>query len=59
MLEGIGEDFGFDIETCSEIASLPLIDAIEMVYSYLVQAGFDPEDVLSDFLEISESSNES
>ena len=44
-------ELGFDQETCEEIADAPFEEAFETAYSYLVQAGLDPEEVLSDFLE--------
>lgn len=47
----IGEEFGFDDETCDEIAELSFDEAIETTYGYLVQAGFDPDEVLADFME--------
>lgn len=47
----IGEEFGFDDETCDEIAELPFDEAIEMTFGYLTQAGFDPDEVLADFIE--------
>ena len=50
-LRALGEDFGFDSETCDEIAKMPLEDALETAYGYLVQAGLDPEEILSDFME--------
>jgi len=53
-LESLGEDFGFDKDTCDEIAEMSFDDAFETSYSYLVQAGLDPEEVLADFMEASE-----
>ena len=53
-LRALGEDFGFDNETCDEIAEMPFEDAFEAAYSYLVQAGLDPEEVLADFMEAPE-----
>lgn len=50
-LRALGEDWGFDQETCDEIAQLPFGEAFEMAYSYLVQAGFDPDEILADFME--------
>lgn len=47
----IGEEFGFDDETCDEIAELSFEEAIETAYGYLAQAGFDPDEVLADFIE--------
>lgn len=52
-LKALGEDFGFDDETCVEIAEMPFEDAFEASYSYLVQAGLDPEEVLANFIESS------
>jgi len=49
-----GEDFGFDEETCTEIAEMPFEEAFETAYSYLVQAEIDPEEALCDFMEGSE-----
>lgn len=48
----IGEEFGFDDETCDEIAELSFEEAIETTYGYLAQAGFDPDEVLADFIDV-------
>lgn len=53
-LKALGENFGFDDETCVEIAEMPFEDAFESAYGYLVQAGLDPEEVLADFIEAPE-----
>jgi len=53
-LRALDKDFGFDSETCGEIAEMPFEDAFETAYSYLVQADLDPEEVLADFIEASE-----
>lgn len=50
-LRGLGEELGFDSETCDEIAEMPFDDAFETAFGYLTQAGLDPEEVLVDFLE--------
>ncbi len=49
-LRSVGEELGFDPETCDEIARMPFDDAFETAFSYLTQAGLDPEEVLSNFL---------
>jgi len=51
LLRRLGEDYGFDVQTCDEIAELSFEEAFETSYGYLVQAGLDPEDVLQDYLE--------
>lgn len=48
-LRVLGEEHGFDEETCDEIAKLPFEEAFEMAYGYLVQAGIDPDEILADF----------
>ncbi len=53
-LRTLGEEQGFDKETCDEIAELPFEEAFEAAYGYLLQAGLDPEDVLADFMEDSD-----
>ena len=53
-----GEDFGFDEETCAEIAEMPFEEAFETAYGYLAQAGIDPEEALCDFMEASEQTDE-
>lgn len=53
-LKALGEDYGFDNETCDEIAEIPFEDAVEAAYGYIVQAGLDPEAVLADFIEAPE-----
>jgi hypothetical protein len=50
-LRVLGEDYGFDPETCDEIAKLSFEEALETAYGYLVQAGIDPDDVLAEFIE--------
>ena len=50
-LRALGEEHGFDKETCDEIAELPFDEAFETAYGYLVQAGFDPDEILADFIE--------
>lgn len=57
-LKALGEDFGFDDETCDEIAEMPFENAFEAAYSYLVQADLDPEAVLADFIEAPEQITE-
>lgn len=51
VLRDYGEDHGFDPETCDEIAALPFPEAFEAAYGYLSQAGLDPEEVLSRFMQ--------
>ncbi len=50
-LRALGEEHGFDKETCDEIAELPFDEAFETAYGYLVQAGFDTDEILADFIE--------
>ncbi len=49
VLSLLGEDFGFDEETCAEVASMSFDDAFETAYGYLTQAGLDPDETLSTF----------
>lgn len=49
ILKELGEEFGFDEETCQEIAETSFEEAIESAYSYLTQAGLDADDVLECF----------
>lgn len=51
MLSVLGEEFGFDDETVAEIAAEPYDQAFETAYGYLTQAGLDPDEVLSAFVE--------
>lgn len=53
-LRALGEEHGFDKETCDEIAELPFDEAFETAYGYLVQAGLDPDEVLADFMELTD-----
>lgn len=54
VLRGVGEELGFDEETCSEIAKLSFEEGLETAYSYLTQAGLNAEEVLAPFLEETE-----
>jgi hypothetical protein len=51
ILRDIGEEYGFDAETCNEIAAQPFDEAFESAYSCLLQAGLDPDSVLDVFKE--------
>lgn len=51
VLEGLGEEFGFDSETCAEIAGMPFAEAYETAYSYLTSAGLDADTILQRFTE--------
>ena len=51
ILRKLGEDFGFDEETCREVALMPFDDAFEAAYGYLTQAGLDADEVLSSFFD--------
>ncbi|HLG91328.1 MAG TPA: hypothetical protein VI336_04190 [Candidatus Saccharimonadales bacterium] len=51
LVKEFGEEFGFDEETCEEIAAMPFEDAFETTYGYLTQAGLDPDEVLAPFIE--------
>ena len=55
VLRKLGEDNGFDDETCDEVASMPFTDAFEAAYGYLTQAGLDPDEELASFMEDPES----
>lgn len=48
-LTSIGEEHGFDDETCYEILEMPFPEGFETAYSYLTQAGLDADEVLSEF----------
>ncbi len=51
ILSGYGEEHGFDAQTCEEIAAMPFDEAFEAAYSYLSQAGLDPDEILATFME--------
>lgn len=51
LLNSFGPEYGFDYETCNEIAAMPFEEAFQMAYSYLMQAGCDPDEVLAEFIE--------
>jgi hypothetical protein len=51
ILSMLGEDFGFDDETCGEVASMSFDDAFEAAYGYLTQAGLDPDEMLTGFFD--------
>ena len=51
VLRTYGEEHGFDAETCEEIAAMPFPEAFETAYGYLAQAGLDPDEVLSRFMQ--------
>lgn len=53
-MSAIGEEFGFDAETCAEIAAEPYAEAFETAYSYLMQAGLDADVVLAPFMKNSQ-----
>lgn len=54
IVSPLGEEHGFDPETCEEIAAQPFDEAFETAYGYLAQAGLDPDVVLAQFMESSE-----
>jgi hypothetical protein len=54
ILRGLGEEYGFDYETCDEIVAMPFEVAFETAYSYLTQAGLDADEILADFVEETE-----
>lgn len=54
LLSVIGDEFGFDAETCAEIAAEPYVQAFETAYSYLMQAGLDADVVLAPFVKSSQ-----
>jgi hypothetical protein len=51
LLRDFGEEFGFDEQTCAEIADLPFEQAFETAYGYLAQAGLDADEILQRFVE--------
>ena len=51
VLKSYGEEHGFDLETCDEIATMPFPDAFETAYGYLIQAGLDPDEILAEFMQ--------
>jgi len=46
ILRTYGDDYGFDEETCQEVAELPYGDAVELSYNLLTQIGFDAHTIL-------------
>lgn len=58
VLAAFGEEYGFDDETVAEIASDSYDQAFETAYGYLMQAGIDADEVLSDFIEESHDASE-
>lgn len=51
VLSELGEEYGFDPQTCSEVADLPFEEAFQDAYGYLVQAGLDADEALAQFTE--------
>lgn len=49
VLRGIGEEYGFDAETCDEVAPHPFDEAFEIAYGHILQAGLDPDILLGSF----------
>ncbi|HTE58348.1 MAG TPA: hypothetical protein VK694_06400 [Verrucomicrobiae bacterium] len=50
-MASLGEDNGFDDQTCYEILDMPLPEAFETAYSYLTQAGLEADTILADYTE--------
>lgn len=50
-LSSIGEEHGFDLDTCNEILGMSFAEAYETAYGYLAQAGLDADSILADFTE--------
>jgi hypothetical protein len=46
-----GPDIGFDEETIAELSTKPFEEAFETAYSYLSQAGVDPDVALAPWVE--------
>ncbi len=51
ILSGIGEEHGFDLETVAEIAAAPFEEALEMAYSYLIQADLNADVLLAAYFD--------
>lgn len=49
-LLALGEDYGFDKETCQEVAELSTEEAFEAAYGMILQAGLDPDEILQDYI---------
>ncbi len=49
LLRILGEEHGFDTETCDDIGGMTLADAFETAYSYLTQAGLDANEILAHY----------
>lgn len=58
VLSELGEKYGFDPQTCAEIAGLPFGEAFQDAYGYLVQAGLDADEILAQFTESPTDSNQ-
>lgn len=54
LLTSFGSEYGFDDETCAEIAAEPYSQAFEIAYGYLMQAGFDADEILYEFMDHTE-----
>jgi hypothetical protein len=50
-LSALGEEHGFDDQTCYEILEMPFPEAFETAYGYLSQAGLDADTILAGFME--------
>ena len=50
-LASLGEEHGFDLQTCEEIMAMPFEEAFETAYSNLVSAGLDADEILAEFME--------
>jgi hypothetical protein len=50
-LDSIGEEHGFDLQTCSDLLEMSFPEAFEVAYSYLIQAGLDADSILAEFME--------
>lgn len=50
-LANLGEEHGFDKQTCYEILEMSFPEAFEAAYSCLIQADLDAESILADYIE--------
>jgi hypothetical protein len=57
ILRELGEELGFDSETCDEVAAMSFEKAFETAYGYVTQAGLDADEILADFTEVPEETD--
>lgn len=51
ILQSLDQEYGFDTETIDELSQLSFEEAFSEAYSYITQAGLDPEEILAELME--------